>query len=79
MGNVWLVSALWLGLALLALIISIRIAISIAPIEIIVGAFASILLSATSAAAVDIGHSAIYNELIGSTTDHVVEPVPCQS
>lgn len=40
MGNVWLVSAVWLGLALLASIISIRVAISVALIEIIVGAVA---------------------------------------
>lgn len=37
MGHVWLASALWLGLALLASIISIRIAISVALIEIMVG------------------------------------------
>jgi Kef-type K+ transport system membrane component KefB len=37
MGQVWLASALWLGLALLASIISIRIAISVALIEILVG------------------------------------------
>ena len=37
MGQVWLASALWLGLALLASIISIRIAISVALIEIMVG------------------------------------------
>lgn len=40
MGNVWLASALWLGLALIASIISIRLAISVALIEIIVGAIA---------------------------------------
>ncbi|MCZ8546396.1 cation:proton antiporter [Mesorhizobium qingshengii] len=40
MENVWLVSAVWLGLALLASIISIRVAISVALIEIIVGAVA---------------------------------------
>lgn len=38
--NVWLDSALWLGLALLASIISIRVAISVALIEIVVGAVA---------------------------------------
>ena len=38
MDNVWLPSALWLGLALVASIISIRIAISVALIEIMVGA-----------------------------------------
>jgi Kef-type K+ transport system membrane component KefB len=38
--NVWLTSALWLGLALLASIISIRVAMSVALIEIIVGAVA---------------------------------------
>jgi Kef-type K+ transport system membrane component KefB len=40
MGQVWLASALWLGLALLASIISIRIAISVALIEIMVGVVA---------------------------------------
>ena len=40
MENVWLASALWLGLALLASIISIRIAMSVALVEIIVGAIA---------------------------------------
>jgi Kef-type K+ transport system membrane component KefB len=40
MAGVWLHSALWLGLALLASLISIRIAISVALIEIVVGAVA---------------------------------------
>jgi len=40
MANVWLHSALWLGLALLASLISIRVAISVALIEIVVGAVA---------------------------------------
>src|SRR5690349_7055892 len=40
MANVWLASAVWLGLALLASLISIRIAISVALIEIVVGALA---------------------------------------
>ena len=40
MDNVWLVSALWIGLALLASIISIRIAMSVALVEIMVGAVA---------------------------------------
>jgi Kef-type K+ transport system membrane component KefB len=40
MGQVWLASALWLGLALLASIISIRVAISVALIEIMVGVIA---------------------------------------
>lgn len=40
MANVWLDSALWLGLALLASLISIRVAISVALIEIVVGAIA---------------------------------------
>jgi Kef-type K+ transport system membrane component KefB len=40
MDNVWLASALWIGLALLASIISIRIAMSVALVEIVVGAFA---------------------------------------
>ncbi len=40
MGQVWFNSAIWLGLALTASIVSIRIAISVALIEIIVGALA---------------------------------------
>ena len=40
MQNVWLASAIWLGLALFASIISIRVAISVALTEIIVGAVA---------------------------------------
>lgn len=40
MENVWLASAGWLGLALLASIISIRVAISVALIEIVIGAIA---------------------------------------
>ena len=40
MENVWLDSALWLGLALLASLISIRVAISVALIEIVIGAIA---------------------------------------
>jgi Kef-type K+ transport system membrane component KefB len=40
MANVWLASAVWIGLALLASIISIRVAVSVALIEIVVGAVA---------------------------------------
>jgi Kef-type K+ transport system membrane component KefB len=40
MADVWLNSALWLGLALLASLISVRVAISVALIEIVVGAVA---------------------------------------
>src|SRR5215831_21401756 len=47
MGSVWLASALWLGLALLASVISIRIAISVALIEIIVGALAGNIIGLT--------------------------------
>ncbi len=42
--NVWLDSALWLGLALLASLISIRVAVSVALIEIVVGAVAGNLV-----------------------------------
>ena len=44
MGNVWLDSALWLGLALLASLISIRVAVSVALIEIVIGAIAGNLI-----------------------------------
>jgi Kef-type K+ transport system membrane component KefB len=42
--NVWLTSALWMGLALLSSLISIRIAISVALVEIVIGAFGGNLL-----------------------------------
>jgi Kef-type K+ transport system membrane component KefB len=44
MASVWFHSALWLGLALLASLISIRIAVSVALIEIVVGALAGNLV-----------------------------------
>ena len=44
MASVWLQSALWLGLALLASLISIRVAVSVALIEIVVGAVAGNLV-----------------------------------
>jgi len=43
-AHVWLDSALWLGLALLASVISIRVAISVALIEIVIGAIAGNLV-----------------------------------
>jgi len=46
-GNVWLASALWLGLALLASVISIRVAMSVALIEIMVGAVAGNVVGLT--------------------------------
>jgi Kef-type K+ transport system membrane component KefB len=45
--NIWLISALWVGLALLASLISIRIAVSVALVEIVVGAFGGNLLGLT--------------------------------
>lgn len=47
MSNVWLDSAVWLGLALAASIISIRVAVSVALIEIMVGAVAGNLITLT--------------------------------
>src|SRR5579863_3582151 len=47
MAAVWLHSALWLGLAFLAALISIRVAISVALIEIVVGAIAGNLIGLT--------------------------------
>jgi Kef-type K+ transport system membrane component KefB len=47
MGQVWLQSALWIGLALAASIISIRVAISVALIEILVGVVAGNTISLT--------------------------------
>ena len=43
--NIWLTSALWMGLALLSSLISIRVGISVALIEIIIGAFGGNVLS----------------------------------
>jgi len=43
--NIWITSALWMGLALLSSLISIRVAISVALIEIIIGAFGGNVLS----------------------------------
>ncbi|HLY80559.1 MAG TPA: cation:proton antiporter, partial [Caulobacteraceae bacterium] len=40
MENMWLASSLWIGLALAAALISIRVGISVALIEIVVGAIA---------------------------------------
>jgi len=42
--NIWLTSALWIGLALLASLISIRVAVSVALVEIVVGAVGGNLL-----------------------------------
>jgi Kef-type K+ transport system membrane component KefB len=44
MEDVWFHSALWIGLALIASLVSIRIRISVALIEIMVGAFAGNLI-----------------------------------
>jgi len=45
--NIWLTSALWIGLALAASLISIRIAVSVALVEIVIGAFGGNLLGLT--------------------------------
>lgn len=44
MDNIWLASALWIGLALIASVLSIWVAISVALTEIIVGAVAGNLV-----------------------------------
>jgi Kef-type K+ transport system membrane component KefB len=44
MENIWLISALWIGLALISALISIRIGIAVALIEIVVGSFGGNLL-----------------------------------
>jgi Kef-type K+ transport system membrane component KefB len=46
-ANVWLTSAVWLGLALAASLISVRVAISVALVEIVVGAVAGNLIGLT--------------------------------
>ncbi len=40
MGNIWLIAALWVGLALVASVLSIRVGIAVARTEIVVGAVA---------------------------------------
>ena len=50
MDNVWLASALWIGLALVASIVSMRVAISVALIEIMVGAVAGNIVGAAAGA-----------------------------
>lgn len=45
--NIWLTSALWIGLALLASLISIRIAVSVALVEIVLGAVGGNMLGMT--------------------------------
>src|SRR5437667_12485787 len=44
MDNVWLASALWIALALVSALISIRLALSVALIEIMIGAFGGNLI-----------------------------------
>jgi len=44
MDNIWLASAVWIGLALASSLISIRLALSVALIEIVVGAFGGNLI-----------------------------------
>ncbi len=44
MGSVWLASALWIGLALVASVLSIWVAVSVALVEIVVGAIAGNLI-----------------------------------
>jgi len=49
MENVWFASSVWIGLALLASLISIRVGISVALVEIVVGAFAGNLIGLSAA------------------------------
>ena len=44
LDNIWLASALWIGLALVASILSVWVAISVALVEIVVGAVAGNIL-----------------------------------
>jgi Kef-type K+ transport system membrane component KefB len=48
MEDIWLTSALWIGLALISALISIRVGISVALIEIVVGSFGGNLLGLTA-------------------------------
>lgn len=52
-SNVWLVASVWMGLALLASIISIRLGISVALVEIVVGILAGNLFSIHSSGWID--------------------------
>ncbi|MCL4557261.1 MAG: sodium:proton antiporter [Deltaproteobacteria bacterium] len=53
MTNMWLTVSLWIGLALVASLISLRVGISVALIEIVVGAGA-ILLTFLAGAEIDL-------------------------
>jgi Kef-type K+ transport system membrane component KefB len=48
MEDIWLTSALWMGLALASALISIRIGVSVALVEIMVGAIGGNYLSLTA-------------------------------
>ena len=53
MENPWLASTLWMALALLASLVSIRLAISVALIEIVVGSLGGNLMGLTATPWVD--------------------------
>ncbi|MCX5900855.1 MAG: hypothetical protein NTX06_09010 [Proteobacteria bacterium] len=67
MENLWLQSALWIGLALLSSLISIRLAISVALIEIIVGAVAGNIVR----------FDLLVIGVMGSTCQSLVRLAPC--
>lgn len=75
MENIWLDSSLWIGLALLASLISIRVVISVALIEIVIGAFAGNLLNLSLTPWVNylagVG-SVLLTFLAGAEIDHAV-------
>ena len=77
MENLWLQSALWIGLALLSSLISIRLAISVALIEIIVGAVAGNIVRFDLLVIGFMGNSALCDRVMGSTCQSLVRLAPC--
>jgi nucleotide-binding universal stress UspA family protein len=75
MTGIWALAALWLGLALIASLLSIWLRISTALSEIVVGTIAQLepdllVIGAT-------GHSALYERTIGSRADRIIQLAPC--
>ena len=71
MDSPWLLAALWIGMALLASVISIRVGISVALIEFIKQQGFDLLVIGF------MGHSALYDRVMGSTCHSLVRLAPC--
>jgi hypothetical protein len=75
MDNVWLASALWLGLALAASVISIWTAMSVALVEIVVGAVAGNTIGLTQAPWANSTHEKCSSKL---TSWAAIRSEPCR-